>query len=152
MTLWTPILGLAGMGFAFIIYGDVVRQPAGSARMQEIALAIHDGAMTYLRRQYTILIIFIVVVAALLAAFLDRITATAFVSGAICSVLAGFFGMQAATKANVRTAEAARTTGQDRALLTAFHGGAVMGVAVASLGLIGVGAFPLLYGNPKPPR
>ncbi|HEY3174553.1 MAG TPA: sodium-translocating pyrophosphatase [Candidatus Polarisedimenticolia bacterium] len=148
MTLWIPILGVGGMVFAFLIYASVIRKPAGNQRMREIALAIQTGAMTYLKRQYTILVIFVIAVAALLATFLDPITAVCFASGATCSVLAGFFGMQAATRANVRTAEAARSTGQDRALLIAFHGGAVMGVAVASLGLIGVGGFFLLYGEP----
>ncbi len=149
MTLWTPILGVGGMVFAFLIYVGILRQPSGNQRMQEISEAIHSGAMTYLKRQYTILVVFVVVVAALLAGFLDRITALAFVGGACCSVLAGYFGMQAATKANVRTTEAARSMGQDRALLTAFQGGAVMGVAVASLGLIGVGTLFLFYGKPE---
>ncbi|HEY5615635.1 MAG TPA: sodium-translocating pyrophosphatase, partial [Bacteroidota bacterium] len=74
---------------------------------------------------------------------------TAFVSGALCSVLAGFLGMQAATKANVRTAEAARSVGQGKALLTAFDGGAVMGVSVASIGLVGVGLWYMFFGNPE---
>jgi K(+)-stimulated pyrophosphate-energized sodium pump len=148
LTLWTPALGVGGMIFAFLIYGNIVRRPAGNARMAGIAAAIHGGAMAYLKRQYTILALFIVIVAGLLALFLDPITAGAFVGGALCSVLAGYFGMQAATKANVRTAEAARSTGQGAALLTAFQGGAVMGVAVASLGLIGVGALFLMYGRP----
>ncbi len=149
LTFWTPLLGLGGMIFAFVIYLSISRLPAGSARMAEIAGAIKGGAMAYLRRQYTILSLFVVVVFSLLAAFLDIVTAVAFLSGAICSVLAGYFGMQAATRANVRTAEAARSGGQDRALLTAFQGGAVMGVAVASLGLIGVGTFFLMYGRPE---
>ncbi|HKY31179.1 MAG TPA: sodium-translocating pyrophosphatase [Candidatus Polarisedimenticolia bacterium] len=149
LTFWTPILGVGGMVFAFLIYANIARRSPGGARMQEIAAAIQSGAMAYLRRQYSILAVFIVVVAGLLFVFLDGATAAAFIGGALCSVLAGFFGMQAATKANVRTAEAARGSGQDAALLTAFQGGAVMGVAVASLGLIGVGALFILYGRPE---
>jgi len=152
LTLWVPFFGVGGMVFAFLIYLNITRRPAGSQKMKEIAEAIHSGAMAYLRRQYSILAIFIVLVAALLTGSLGAPTAAAFVGGAICSVLAGYFGMQAATKANVRTSEAARATGQDDALLTAFQGGAVMGVAVAALGLIGVGALFLLYGKPDTAR
>jgi len=152
LTLWVPFLGVGGMIFAFLIYVNIVRRPDGSQKMKEIAAAIHSGAMAYLKRQYSILAIFIILVAGLLAAFLGASTAAAFVGGAICSVLAGYFGMQAATKANVRTSEAARATGQDNALLTAFQGGAVMGVAVAALGLIGVGVLFLMFGKPDTAR
>ncbi len=152
LTLWVPIFGVGGMVFAFLIYLNITRRPDGSQKMKEIAEAIHSGAMAYLKRQYSILAMFIVVVAALLIFSLGAPTAAAFVSGAICSVLAGYFGMQAATKANVRTSEAARATGQDDALLTAFQGGAVMGVAVAALGLIGVGVLFLMYGKPDTAR
>ncbi len=149
LTDWIPLLGVAGIVFAAIIYFNVARRPAGNAKMQEIAEAIHTGAMAFLKRQYSILFVFIVIVAGLLAWFLDARTAGAFVAGAACSVIAGFFGMKAATKANVRTSEAARASGQDSALLTAFQGGAVMGVSVASLGLLGVGALFYLYGSPE---
>jgi len=152
LTLWVPFLGVGGMIFAFLIYVNIVRRPDGSQKMKEIAEAIHSGAMAYLKRQYTILAIFIILVAGLLATFLGAPTAAAFVGGAICSVLAGYLGMQAATKANVRTSEAARATGQDDALLTAFQGGAVMGVAVAALGLIGVGVLFLMFGKPDTAR
>ncbi|MFQ5765981.1 MAG: sodium/proton-translocating pyrophosphatase, partial [Rhodospirillales bacterium] len=148
MTHWVPLVGAAGMLFALITYLSVVRRPGGGPRMLEIAEAIHHGAMAYLKRQYSILVVFVVLVAALLWWALDPRTAAAFVGGALCSVLAGYFGMQAATKANVRTSEAARAAGQDRALLTAFQGGSVMGVSVASLGLIGLGALFWMYGRP----
>ncbi len=143
----SPLLGLLGLVFAGALYWDVVRHPAGSARMQEIAEAIHSGAMAFLRREIKILVVFIAVVALLLGTFLGPPTAVAFMSGAVCSILAGFFGMKAATKANVRTAAAARDRGQGQALLLAFNGGAVMGVAVASLGLIGLGVFFILFGK-----
>ncbi len=148
-TSFSPIVGAVGLLAAFAIYFSLKRQPAGNELMQSIAEQIHVGAMAFLKREYTVLAFFIVVVALLLGTFLAPATALAFISGAICSVLAGFFGMQAATRANVRTAEAARSQGQGAALLTAFNGGAVMGVSVASLGLIGVGIFFMIYGKPE---
>ena len=145
---WTPILGGAGLIVAFIIYAALKRLPDGNDVMKDIASQIHAGAMAFLRREYLVLIFFVLIVVTLLSWFLNLETGIAYLSGALCSVLAGFFGMQAATKANVRTAEAARSHGQGKALLTAFDGGAVMGVSVASLGLIGVGIFFILFGDP----
>jgi len=139
---YSPYLGLLGVAFAALLYWRIARADAGNARMKDIAEQIHTGAMAFLRREYSILLIFIVVVAALLAWKLAVQTAAAFIIGAATSILAGFSGMKAATRANVRTAAAAKDHGQGAALLMAFDGGAVMGVAVASLGLIGVG---LLY-------
>jgi K(+)-stimulated pyrophosphate-energized sodium pump len=142
-------VGLAGMAFATGLYWSVVLRPTGTARMRDIADQIHNGAMAFLRRQYLILAVFVTVVATLLASALGWRTAMAFVGGGSCSVLAGLFGMKAATRANVRTAAAAKDGGQAQALQVAFNGGAVMGVAVASLGLIGVGLLFLLYGSPE---
>ena len=138
LTTLSPLVGVLGLLVAFLLYIAITRQPAGSEIMRGIAEQIEIGAMTFLRREYTVLSVFVVIVAGLLGLFLNWETALAFLSGGVCSVLAGFFGMKAATKANVRTAEAARSSGQGKALLTAFNGGAVMGVSVASLGLIGV--------------
>ncbi len=107
--------------------------------MQEIAEAIHRGAMVFLRREYLALAAFVLVVGTLLGFTLGRWTLLAFLCGAMCSMLAGFFGMKAATRANVRTCEAARAHGQVRALVVAFSGGSVMGLSVASLGLLGLG-------------
>lgn len=149
LTPYIPWIGVAGLIVAFLIYFNLKRLSEGTERMKEIASQIQVGAMAFLKREYGVLVVFVTIVAGLLANFIDSNTALAFVSGAICSVLAGFFGMRAATKANVRTAEAARSVGQAKALLTAFDGGAVMGVSVASLGLIGVGIFFLLFGNPE---
>ncbi|MEX0601756.1 MAG: sodium/proton-translocating pyrophosphatase, partial [Bacteroidota bacterium] len=146
---WIPWLGGAGLVVAGLIYYTLTRLPAGNERMRDIAEQIHIGSMAFLRREYVVLGFFVALVGILLGVFLGWLTSVAFLSGAVCSVMAGFFGMQAATKANVRTAEAARAVGQGKALLTAFDGGAVMGVSVASLGLIGVGIFFLLYGNPE---
>src|SRR5437867_10122024 len=111
--------------------------------MIEIAGAIHTGAMAFLRREYSILVGFIVVVAALLSIAIGTGTALAFVAGALCSMLAGFIGMKAATKANVRTAEAARSKGRDKALAIAFFGGSVMGLTIAALGILGLGLLSL---------
>jgi K(+)-stimulated pyrophosphate-energized sodium pump len=143
-----PVLGAVGLAFAGLLYWSVLRQPTGNDRMREIAGEIHKGAMAFLRREYIFLAGFIAVVAVLLGLFLSLPTAVAFVSGAACSILAGLLGMEAATRANVRTTAAAKESGQGQALLVAFNGGAVMGVSVASLGLVGVGIFFLLYGQP----
>ena len=136
-----PTLGAAGLVLAFVLYLYVVAQPAGGGAMTEIATAIHTGAMAFLRREYSILVWFIVVVAAVLSLAIGVRTALAFVAGALCSMLAGFVGMKAATKANVRTAEAARSQGRDKALAVAFFGGSVMGLTIASLGILGLGLF-----------
>ncbi len=146
---WTPAAGVLGLLIAFSVFLYVRRQPAGSDRMKEIADQIHLGAMAILRRQYSVLVFFILIVFGLLTNFISWRTGITFVSGALCSLLAGFFGMQAATKANVRTTEAARAHGQSRALLVSFLGGSVMGLAVASLGLIGLGVYFNLFGNPE---
>ncbi len=143
-----PIFGVLGLLAALLLYGFIKRQPAGSEVMRELSDQIHLGAMTFLRREYTVLAVFVLVVFVLLGSFISWSTAIAFISGAICSALAGFFGMKAATKANVRTTEAARSLGQNSALTVAFYGGSVMGLSVASLGLFGVGILFLIYGSP----
>ncbi|MEW5976718.1 MAG: sodium-translocating pyrophosphatase [Acidobacteriota bacterium] len=145
----TPVLGIVGLGGALAVYLSIKKRPSGNEIMRGIAEQIHVGAMAFLKREYLALLVFIIAVAAFLGFFLDANTATAFVFGAACSVLAGFCGMKAATKANVRTAEAARESGQGAALLVAFNGGAVMGISVASLGLLGVGVLYLFFGRPE---
>ncbi len=133
-------LGLIGLVVSLLIYFYIVRQSPGTEEMQDIAEQIEVGAMAFLRREYTVLVGFVLVVAGLLyLALPDGWTAVAFLFGAVSSMVAGFIGMKAATKANVRTSEAARSSGQGMALRMAFSGGAVMGLAVASLGLFGVG-------------
>src|SRR5437879_13144470 len=107
--------------------------------MAVVAGLIRTGALAVLRRGYSVLVPFMVVVAGLLTLAIGWRAGAAYVGGALCSILAGFFGMSAATHANVRTAEAARASGQAAALRVAFSGGAVMGLAVASLGLLGIG-------------
>jgi K(+)-stimulated pyrophosphate-energized sodium pump len=135
------ILGLAGLAFALALFLSVKRQPAGNQVMQEISQVIHRGAMVFLKKEYSILVLFVLVVFVLLAWKIGLWTGVAFLSGAACSMLAGFLGMSAATRANVRTTEAARGSGQARALSVAFSGGAVMGMSVASLGLLGLGVY-----------
>jgi len=147
LTNYAALFGVVGLLCALGIYFFIKSQPAGNQLMQEIAESIHLGAMVFLRREYSILAIFIVVVTLLLFWAINPQTAAAFIVGAICSMLAGYFGMNAATRANVRTAQAANAFGQERALTIAFSGGAVMGLSVASLGLIGVGAFFVLFGR-----
>ena len=140
--LW---LGVIGLFFSLALFMYVRSQPVGSQRMADLADAIHSGAMTFLRREYTVLLPFIAIVAVLLGWLVEPRTAIAYVFGALCSILAGFFGMKAATSANVRTSEAARDSGQAKALRVAFSGGAVMGTAVAALGLLGIGVVLMIY-------
>ena len=149
LILAAPILGAAGLAIALTILFYVKRMPVASPAMDELAGQIHRGAMVFLRREYSLLLIFVAVVAGLLAAFVNPLTAVAFVTGAASSMAAGFAGMTAATKANVRTTSAAASKGQDAALMVAFLGGSVMGLSVASLGLLGVGIWFYLYGSPE---
>jgi K(+)-stimulated pyrophosphate-energized sodium pump len=145
LVIWAPILGAFGLIVAGGFYVYILRQPAGNEAMQEIAKAIHEGAMVFLKREYQILAVFVLVVLALLVWFINPSTGVAFLAGAASSMLAGYFGMEAATRANVRTAQAAGQQGEAQALMLAFSGGAVMGLSVASLGLIGIGYFFMRY-------
>ena len=131
--------GAFGMALALAIYLLIRRQPQGNEVMRGIAEQIHTGAMAFLRREYLVVIPFLLVVGALLYRTIGERTGYAYVAGGLCSILAGLVGMKAATRANVRTSEAARDAGQARALQIAFDGGAVMGLSVASLGLLGIG-------------
>ena len=143
-------LGVVGLVFALILFFWIKSRNAGNETMIDIANTIQHGAMVFLRREYTILAIFIVVVFGLLSYFIQLQTGLAFLGGAILSMLAGFIGMRAATAANVRTCAAAKDSGQPKALSIAFSGGAVMGMTVASLGLIGLGIVFYFFGeNPE---
>ncbi len=147
--LLPPVFGAVGLLIALAIFAYIKRQPDGNEVMRDIAHQIQIGAMAFLRSEYKVLAIFVVIVFGLLAVFLDLFTAIAFVTGALCSVVAGFIGMQAATIANVRTTEAARSSGQAKALMISFFGGSVMGLSVASLGLIGVGVMFIIFHAPQ---
>jgi K(+)-stimulated pyrophosphate-energized sodium pump len=140
-----PFIGAVGLASAAIIYILIKRIPVSDRRMVEISDAIHAGAMVFLRREYSILCVFILLVFCVLFWGISPWTAAAFLFGAISSMLAGFFGMKAATRANVRTSQAASRSGIAQALNVAFSGGAVMGLSVASLGLIGLAVAYLLY-------
>jgi len=145
LTGWLWILGLVGLGFSLTTYSYVRRQSPGNEIMRGLAEQIELGAMAFLRREYTVLAVFVVIVGVLLGLAIGWETSGAFFFGALSSMVAGFIGMKAATKANVRTAEAARSSGQGLALRMAFSGGAVMGLAVASLGLFGVALLYWIY-------
>ncbi len=152
-SLFGTILGLAVLAYAFLVYREIKSFPAGNDKMKEISAAISEGAMVFLSREYRIIGIFVIIVFILLAIFIGRNTAIAYVGGAVCSLTTGFFGMKAATKANVRTAHAAATEGQGKALIVAFKGGNVMGLSVAGIGLLGLSiAFALGIGLPSNPQ
>ena len=146
--IWlTPLVAAAALLFALYKARYVSKCDAGNSRMQEIAAAIAEGASAFLRAEYKILAIFIVVLFVLITIFIDFGTAVCFVIGACFSILAGFFGMRVATKANVRTANAALTSGMNKALSVAFSGGSVMGMCVVGLGLLGCSLIYIITGN-----
>jgi K(+)-stimulated pyrophosphate-energized sodium pump len=147
LQMFAPVLGVIGFVIAVVLYNVVKAEPVGNDRMKEISEDIHNGAMAFLGREYRVLAIFIVLVFGLIAMGMNFQTAFAFVGGALCSMTCGFIGMKAATRANVRTTEAARLSGQAKALEVSFNGGAVMGLAVASLGLVGVGIAYIMFGG-----
>ena len=141
------VLGLLGLAVAYGIHRVVMSNPAGEDRVVRIGEAIHLGAMVFLKREYLILAAFVAVITGLLFWFLGLYTTIAFLTGAICSMLAGFFGMFTATRANTRTTTAAHTRGAPAALSVAFFGGSVMGLMVAALGLLGLGTLYLFFGG-----
>ncbi len=148
MLMGVPALGVVGLIAAFIIYGIVKRAPAGEGAVTEIAAEIHLGAMVFMRREYTQLGIFgAAIVLAIYFSPLGLNTAISFLVGALTSAAAGYIGMFTATKANVRTTVAANKGSIGDALSVAFFGGSVMGLTVASLGLLGVGTLYLVFGG-----
>jgi K(+)-stimulated pyrophosphate-energized sodium pump len=143
-----PIIGFAGLAIAFIIYHIMLRHDPGDGVVKKIGDQIHLGAMVFMHREYKMLAIFSVVL--LVAIFVSPLginTAIAFTAGAVSSATAGYLGMFAATKANVRTTVAAHNHGQKTALSVAFYGGSVMGLCVASLGLVGLGGVYWYFGG-----
>ena len=146
--IWlTPVLALIALLFAAYKAHYVSKAAPGNARMQEIASAIAEGANAFLMSEYKILAIFIVVLFALIAVFINIGTAVCFLFGALFSIAAGFCGMKVATKANVRTANAAMESGMNKALSIAFSGGSVMGMCVVGLGLLGCSLIYIVTGN-----
>jgi K(+)-stimulated pyrophosphate-energized sodium pump len=142
-----PVLGVAGLVIAFFIYHIMSRHNHGEDKVKNIADQIHLGAMVFMHREYKMLFMFAAVLAVGLYVALGRDTTIAFVAGAVSSATAGYLGMYAATKANVRTAVAANTHGAPEALNIAFYGGSIMGLCVASLGLIGLGSLYYFFGG-----
>ena len=141
-----PICALVGLIFAGLSYSRMKKEPAGDELMQKIAAAIHLGAMTYIKRQYTAIAVFVVVLAVVLAVAINPLTAVCFVVGAVLSAVAGFIGMFSATKANVRTTFAARE-GMAKAFKVSFSSGMVMGLTVVGLGMLGLsGMYFLMTG------
>lgn len=147
MMYLAPVLGIVALVFAFVLAGRVGKMDEGTDRMKEIAGSIREGANAFLKAEYKILVIFAIVLFLLIGFGVGWKTAACFVVGAVFSTLAGYFGMTVATKANVRTANAARTGGMNKALSIAFSGGAVMGMSVVGLGLLGVGAVYAVTGD-----
>ena len=142
-----PVVGLIGLAYALFLAARVKKADPGTERMQEISNNIHEGALAFLTSEYKILAIFVAVFFLVIGIFISWPTALCFVVGALFSVLAGFLGMTVATRANVRTANAARTSGMNKALSIAFSGGAVMGLSVVGLGLFGVGLIFAITGR-----
>jgi K(+)-stimulated pyrophosphate-energized sodium pump len=143
-----PIVGLVGLLIAFVIYSVMSKHDAGPDNVQRIADQIHIGAMVFMHREYKMLAAFAgVLVLGIYLSPLGQDTAIAFIVGAVSSATAGYLGMYAATRANVRTAVAANDSGPAKALNIAFYGGSIMGLCVASLGLIGLGGLFYFFGT-----
>ncbi|MGM0652156.1 MAG: sodium-translocating pyrophosphatase [Bacillota bacterium] len=142
-----PACALAAIVFALILWLKLGKAEAGSEVMRDIADAIHEGAMAFMKREYTYLAVFVVVLTIFLASVINVLTAVSFVVGAVFSGTAGYVGMTVATKANVRTAHAARS-GINPALTIAFSSGTIMGMMVAGLGLFGLGVLFIIIGDP----
>ena len=145
--LLPPLLGVLGLIVAFKIYKLVMQYETGNEKVTKIAEAIHEGAMVFMRREYKMLGTFSAILVVLLLFMLGVKTAFAFVVGASASALAGYIGMFSATQANVRTTTAAHEKGASEALSIAFFGGSIMGLSVASLGLLGLGTLYLFFGG-----
>ncbi len=147
--MWViPVVGAAALVFALATASWVRKQDMGNERMREIAGAIKEGAQAFLRAEYRMLVVFVLVLFLLIGVGIGNwITALCFLVGAAFSTLAGYFGMQVATDANVRTANGAMTGGMGKALGIAYKGGAVMGMCVVGLGLLGASTIYLLTGN-----
>lgn len=144
-----PVMAIVALLFAIYKICFVSKADAGTDRMKEIAASINEGARAFLFAEYRILAIFIVVLLVAIGFFIDWITAICFVCGALFSILAGYIGMNVATKANVRTANAARTSGMNKALAIAFSGGSVMGMCVVGLGLLGASVLFIITKDTK---
>ena len=143
------IFGLGGLITAYLLYKFVLKFPAGEGKIVEISDQIHLGAMAFIRKEYSILLIFALILIAGIYYGLGVASTISFIIGAVCSSATGFIGMYTATKANVRTTNAANKTGLSDSLVIAFFGGSIMGLTVAAMGLLGLGVLYFLYGGDK---
>ena len=146
-TLLPPFIGVLGLLIALILYLFIRRVPVHNPVIAKIASAIHLGAMVFMHREYKMLLLFAIVVGAGIYVSLGVDTTIAFAVGALCSGIAGYIGMYTATKANVRTTQAAHDSGAPAALSIAFMGGSIMGLCVASMGLLGLGGLYLFFAD-----
>ncbi len=142
-----PIAAVISIIAGGLLFVHVTKQESGSKRMREIARAIKEGADAFLKREFTVLAYFVAIMAVALSVFIEPIMGPTYVFGAVCSAIAGFFGMEIALRANVRTANASRE-GLNRAFPIAFRGGAVMGLSVVGMALLGISIVYGLTGNP----
>jgi len=145
--LMPPALGVLGLLIVVVIYQWIKKQPSGSGAVQKIGEQIHIGSIVFMKREYKMLSMFALVLLVLLYIFLGPASALCFLVGAVASATAGYIGMNTATIANVRTAQAAHTEGSAAALTVAFFGGSVMGLSVAALGLLGLGGLYYFFGE-----
>jgi len=141
------IIGFLGLVFALALYFLIKRYPQGNRRMVEISEAVHSGAMIFLRREYTYIFIFVAVMFVVLWRLFSVYTSLAFLTGAGCSMLAGFIGLKGSTRSAVRATQGAMDGGTPKALTIAFQGGAIMGISVAALGVVGIGIFYFFTNN-----
>ncbi|MGI6112974.1 MAG: sodium-translocating pyrophosphatase [Mahellales bacterium] len=143
--IWlVPVIGIVALIFILFLINAIKKADSGTDRMREIASYIHQGAMAFLKREYRTLIIFIIALFVVLTFIIDIKTSVCFLIGAVGSILAGYIGMNIATKANVKTAAAARE-GQNKAFNIAFTGGSVMGMSVVGIGLLGLGVLWIIF-------
>jgi len=147
--LLIPFSGIIALMFAIFLSLRIMREKPGNELMQEISNMIEHGAMAFLKREYSVLVFFIIIVSLILGWVRNPITSLSFLIGAICSGLAGLTGMKIATKANSRTANAAIDGGITKAFKIAFSGGAVMGMSVAGFGLLGLGILYYFIRDPE---
>jgi K(+)-stimulated pyrophosphate-energized sodium pump len=146
--MFLPLVAVIGLLFALWSYFIVKKKNQGSEKIQAISEEIHKGAMVFLKSEYRVVLIFALVLFVILSKFLSLNTGLAYLAGAFSSMLAGFFGLKAATRSSGRTCEGARSSGIGEALNISFRGGSVMGVSVASLGLLGLGLVFILTKDP----
>lgn len=151
LIIWAPVMGVIALVYAFFLTSKIIKNPVGNKQMKEISDAIHEGAMAFLTREYKLLVVFVIIMLFVIGILINWQTAISYILGSIASVLAGYIGMNVATKANVRTANAARKS-ENEALSIAFSGGAVMGMSVVGLGLLGLGILYFIFGDPTDVR